>query len=239
MRARQRVQIDLVVAEQFQVLQARAAGQDVVGDVQHVVALVVRQMDLEQLHFRVDRLDQPDVPRQQMNRADAAAADGRVAVGHFVVNVPAANIGPRLNLASPHGKPSFDPTLASGSFLCVVWFTRNASLRVKLFKNRRRRSPKERRFDVFSSRRIRHHAGLGTSIVEVSVAGAVSGDVRKFPPDAFSPVFVLYRGPFGNERLKARIDYVLYAAIEAVIVHPALNCDESQPLNISIPERTG
>ena len=44
----QGVQIRLVVAPQFQVLQARSAGQQVVGDVQHVVRLAVGQVDLEQ-----------------------------------------------------------------------------------------------------------------------------------------------------------------------------------------------
>ena len=51
------VQIRLVVAQQFDVLQTRAAGQQVVGDVQDVVAVVVRQMDLQQAKTRVDRLD--------------------------------------------------------------------------------------------------------------------------------------------------------------------------------------
>jgi hypothetical protein len=77
---------------------------------------------------------------------------------------------------------------------------------------------------------------LAANIVEISVSGAVSRDVRKFPLEAFSPAFVLYRGPFGNEKLKAQIDYALYAAVEAVIAHPAVNHDEPRPLSIAIPE---
>ena len=42
----QGVEIHLVVAPQFQMLDPRAAGQNVVGDVQHVVRLVIGQMPL-------------------------------------------------------------------------------------------------------------------------------------------------------------------------------------------------
>jgi serine/threonine protein kinase len=77
---------------------------------------------------------------------------------------------------------------------------------------------------------------LAADIVEISVSAAVSGDVRNFQPDAFSPAQVLYRGPYGNEIVRPRIDYALYAAVEAVIAHPAVNYDESRPLSIMIPD---
>lgn len=77
---------------------------------------------------------------------------------------------------------------------------------------------------------------VASNIVEVSVAGAVSKDVRRFPPEAFSPASVLYRGPFGNEKLKARVDYALYAAVDAVIGNSAVECEEAGPLSITIPD---
>src|SRR5436853_5000159 len=43
------VEVDLVVASDFEVLDATAAGQEVVGDVEDVVALVIRQGPLEQM----------------------------------------------------------------------------------------------------------------------------------------------------------------------------------------------
>jgi hypothetical protein len=77
----------------------------------------------------------------------------------------------------------------------------------------------------------------GPSIVEISMSAAVSGEVRRFPQEVLSQVSALYRGPFGDEVVKARIDYALYAAIEATIAHPAVAQDETRPLTILIPER--
>ena len=57
------VEIDLVVAPHLQVLQAAAAGQEVVGDVQDVVALVIRQVPLEQVEAFVDGPDEPELLR--------------------------------------------------------------------------------------------------------------------------------------------------------------------------------
>ena len=69
----QGVEIDLVVAPQFEVLDPLAAGQEVVGDVQHVVGFVVGQMPLEQVEVVVDVADQPGPAGQQVDGADAAA----------------------------------------------------------------------------------------------------------------------------------------------------------------------
>jgi eukaryotic-like serine/threonine-protein kinase len=77
-----------------------------------------------------------------------------------------------------------------------------------------------------------------TSIVEMTVAGAVSKDVRKFPPEAFSPARVLYRGPFANEKLKVQLDYALYAAMEAALVTPIACNEETSPLSAAIPDTT-
>jgi len=77
---------------------------------------------------------------------------------------------------------------------------------------------------------------LAANIVEITVAAAVSRNVRSFSPEAFSPARVLYLGPFGNEKLKAQIDYALYAAVEAVISHPIVDCSETKPLSIAISE---
>ena len=50
----QGVEVDLVVAADFEVLQPAAAGQEVVGDVQDVVALVIRQVPLQEVEALVD-----------------------------------------------------------------------------------------------------------------------------------------------------------------------------------------
>lgn len=77
---------------------------------------------------------------------------------------------------------------------------------------------------------------LAAQIVEVNVGAAVSSDVRRFPIEAFSADRVLYRGPVGNEKLKAQIDYALYAAVEAAIGHSSLKYDQTQALNIIVSE---
>ncbi len=78
---------------------------------------------------------------------------------------------------------------------------------------------------------------LEAKIVEVSASAAVSGDVRRFPPEAFPTASMLYRGPFEDDVVKTRIDYALYAAIEAVFHTPAVQLDETHPLNIMTHEK--
>ena len=81
------VEVDLVVAADFEVLQAAAAGQEVVGDVQDVVALVIRQVPLQQVEVPVDVLDQPELPGQEVDGPDAAGCDGPDLLGDLVVDV--------------------------------------------------------------------------------------------------------------------------------------------------------
>jgi eukaryotic-like serine/threonine-protein kinase len=77
---------------------------------------------------------------------------------------------------------------------------------------------------------------VAANIVEISASAAVSGDVRKFPPKAFSAACVLYRGPFGEERVKVRIDYALYTTVDAVAAQVPMNHDETKPLSVTIPD---
>jgi len=77
---------------------------------------------------------------------------------------------------------------------------------------------------------------VAVHIVEVTVAGAMSRDVRKFPLESYSPARVLYRGPFGNDKLKAKIDYALYAAVEAVIANPTVDFGDAGPLAVTVPD---
>lgn len=79
----QGVEEDDVVAPQFDVVEAGAIAEGVVGEVQDVVALVVGQVDLEQVEPLVDGLRQPSlwtsrwmapIPPQAMPRVLAAAS---------------------------------------------------------------------------------------------------------------------------------------------------------------------
>ena len=70
----QGIEEDLVVAAQFDVLQAGAVAQGVVGEVEDVIRLVVRQMDLEQVQPVVDGLGEPELAHQEVHGADAAVS---------------------------------------------------------------------------------------------------------------------------------------------------------------------
>ena len=117
----QGVHIDFVVAAKFQVFQACAAGQHVVGDVQHVVGLVIRQMHLEQFQVAIEGLDQADEKDHLMNGADPRAVQPARAVGHFIVNVARREHGLVLRAKNGIGQTILDSALASSqSFACSM-----------------------------------------------------------------------------------------------------------------------
>jgi len=83
----QDIEIGFVVAEQLQVLQAGAAGQEVVGEVEDVVGLEVRHVPLEQVQVAVNGIGQVQLPHQQVQGADAAAVQPLRLVADLVVDV--------------------------------------------------------------------------------------------------------------------------------------------------------
>ena len=68
----EQVEIGLVLPPQFEIFQARASAQRVVGQVEHVVRLVIRQMHFEQVQPLVDLLGQSQLADQLMHQSDAA-----------------------------------------------------------------------------------------------------------------------------------------------------------------------
>ena len=83
----QRVEEDLVVAPQFDVFQPNAVAHRVVGQIQHVIRLVIGAVDFQHLDPAVDRLDQTGRVGQLVDQADAAVADGPRLVGQFHTNL--------------------------------------------------------------------------------------------------------------------------------------------------------
>jgi len=81
------VEEDDVVASQFDVVEAGAVAQGVVGEVQDVVALVIREVVLEQVESFVDGLGQSELANEQLDGADAAAGDSLRLGGDFVVDI--------------------------------------------------------------------------------------------------------------------------------------------------------
>ena len=89
----QGVEISLVVAEPFQMLELGAAGHDVQGDVHHMVGLVVGEMVLEQMQVVIDVSDQSSPACQQEHGADATWAQSLDPIAQLVVDVLAAIMG--------------------------------------------------------------------------------------------------------------------------------------------------
>jgi len=75
------------MATEFDVLEAGAVAKRVVSEVENVVGFVVGQVDLEQVQFIVDGVDEADAPGQEVERADAAVSEAAVPLGKFVMDV--------------------------------------------------------------------------------------------------------------------------------------------------------
>src|SRR5258708_24190348 len=66
---------DSFLAPQLDTCKALTATQDVVGDVQHVVGLVIRLVNLEHIHVAVDPFGQPDPPHHSPYRTHPSMRD--------------------------------------------------------------------------------------------------------------------------------------------------------------------
>ena len=95
----QPIEEGFIIAPQFNVLQPHSVEQCVVGQIQHVVTLMIRQMLLEQMQPGVDLLPQPQFVDHQMDRADAPAVDRPGLLGHLIMNI--AGLHDRLGLIAP------------------------------------------------------------------------------------------------------------------------------------------
>jgi hypothetical protein len=75
----QQIEIGLVLTSQLEVLQARATAQRIVGQIEHVIRFVKRQVDFEQLQPRVDGFGQTQMADQLLHQADAAVSRAHTA----------------------------------------------------------------------------------------------------------------------------------------------------------------
>jgi hypothetical protein len=95
----QSIEEGLIIAPQLNILQPHSLEQRVVGQIQHMVALVVGQVFLKQMQPRVDLLPQPQFVDHQMDRPDASAVDRLGFLGHLIMNI--AGLHDRLGLIAP------------------------------------------------------------------------------------------------------------------------------------------
>ena len=89
----QGVQQDLVVAQEFQVLQAGAAAHGVVGDSENVIGFVIGQVNLEEAELLVEGFVQAPVFDEPMDCPEAAAGDSAGALGDLVLDVAGGEDG--------------------------------------------------------------------------------------------------------------------------------------------------
>ena len=83
----QGIEEHLIVAEQFQILEAGATTQGEVGQGEHMVRFMVRQVEFQQLQTPVESLDQAELPDQRVHGTDATNRDATAAFGDFIMNV--------------------------------------------------------------------------------------------------------------------------------------------------------
>jgi len=104
----------------FEVFEALPAGPDVIGQVQHMITLMIRQRHLQERETVIQIFDQTDPLGQQMNGAQAAAGHGFGAPGHLIVHIAGAKHGSRLVLPIARSQPVRDWALAVAEDLRVI-----------------------------------------------------------------------------------------------------------------------
>jgi hypothetical protein len=112
------------------VLDALATGEDIEGDVQDVVGLVVGPMPLEEMKLAVDLLDEPDLLSQEEEGTDATGTEPAGAPGRFVVDVGGGHHGYRSLRAGRRVEPFLDsppPLLEESLLACRLLFSESST----------------------------------------------------------------------------------------------------------------
>ena len=99
------IEVVFIVASQFQMFQARAAGQQVVRDIEDMVGLCVRQIKLQQLQSLIESVVESDSFYQLLHQADAAGCNGLCLVRDFIMNVARRDDGTLLSPSRPVQSP--------------------------------------------------------------------------------------------------------------------------------------
>jgi hypothetical protein len=118
----QGVEEDLVLAAEFEVLQAGAVTQGVVGEGEDVVGLVVGEVELEQVQVPIEGVDEADLAGEGVEGADTAAADAPGAVGDLVVDVAGGEHGAAAVRDAGFVEAAFEAALAVGQLLAYLGF---------------------------------------------------------------------------------------------------------------------
>ena len=128
----QGIEKDVVVAAQFDVLQAIAVAQGVVGEVEDMIGFGIRQVDFEQVQLLIDGFNQPDVLGQFVEQRNAAAGGAINAVVEIEVEVTAA----AQDGLGAIGEFGFVEALLDDSLACLKFLTQNVSRALKASQKR-------------------------------------------------------------------------------------------------------
>ena len=93
-RRSERFEHDSILPSQLDVFQPLSATKHVVRDVQHVVGLVIRLVNLQHSHVCVDRFGQPKPAYHTLHCTHSAVCDSARLRGDLVLNVPASQHRP-------------------------------------------------------------------------------------------------------------------------------------------------
>ena len=102
-----------VVSAEVDVLQSGALAEGVVSEVEDVVGLAIRQVDLKHAEAVVDGLRQADPVDERMEDSDAAVDNGPVALRHGVIDRAGGEDRPAIGRAFRRIETAFDSGLAS------------------------------------------------------------------------------------------------------------------------------
>jgi hypothetical protein len=78
-----------------------------------MIGFVVKHVNLEEMEFAIDGVDEADALGEEMKGADAAVTDAVHAVGDFVVDVAGGEDGPMAAAGFGFVEPALDTALVS------------------------------------------------------------------------------------------------------------------------------
>lgn len=82
------IEIRFIVSLQLQILQPSSIGERVVGDVQHMIGLVIREMILQQSQSPINGVDKTALMRERMDQPQSAITCGSRSIGDFKPDRP-------------------------------------------------------------------------------------------------------------------------------------------------------
>jgi hypothetical protein len=118
----QGIQEDFILAAEFEILQAGAVAQGVVGEGQDMVGLMGGEVELEQVELVVDGVDKANLACQRVQSADATTADATGTVGDLVVDIAGGEHGTLAAGDVGCVEAACDAPLAVGQLLAYLGF---------------------------------------------------------------------------------------------------------------------